>query len=546
LPQTQLINGYGPTESTTFACCYRIPRQVEESARSIPIGRAIGHTQVLILDDRMRVVPVGVGGQLYIGGAGLARGYWRRPELTAERFVVNPFDESGRTRLYKTGDLCRYLADGNIEFLGRQDDQVKIRGFRIELGEIETVLGSHGSVGQAVVIARQDRPGQKRLVAYVVKRSGQECSVGVLREYLGQRLPEYMVPSAIMVMESLPLTANGKVDRRALPAPSWEGVEGAVGYVAPQTPVQEALCKIFADVLGVEKVGIDDDFFERGGHSLLAVRLVHRIEQEFHRSFPLATLFTAKTVAQLCDVVAASQRDITYSPLVQIRAGSAGAPLFILPGAGGHAMAFSALAGRLDLDAPVYGLELQGLDGRIQPHETIEEMASYFIDLVQGVQGQGPYYLAGYSFGGRVAFEMALQLAQQGQSVGMLAMIAATAPGCPRTSRYRVLNGLLRAVDFLRLPYRDKLDYLRFKVWKTREKARYRRAIRASAAAGAGSNGGLDANIKAVTRSAYKAWHAYKPTTKYSGDILVVRDTNIDSPLYRGMIGPQADRKSVV
>ncbi len=540
LPHTQLINGYGPTESTTFTCTYRIGRNIEERARSIPIGRPISHTQVYILDDRMQVVPVGVAGQLYIGGAGLARGYWRRPELTAERFVVNPFDGTGKTRLYKSGDVCRYLSDGNIEFLGRVDDQVKIRGFRIEPGEIESALAGHDTVGQCVVAVRQDRPGEKRLVGYVVARPGQKCDGDELAEHLARRLPEYMVPSAIVVMDSLPLTVNGKVDRRSLPAPSRGPSEGKSRYVSAQTPVQESLCRIFAEVLGVERVGIHDDFFELGGHSLLAVRLLQRIEQEFHKSLPLATLFRGKTVAELCDLVVTPQKDIAYSPIACLRSGGTGAPLFILPGAGGHAMAFSALAVRMDLDSPVYALELQGLDGKRQPHRTIEDMASHFIDLVQAVQRQGPYYLAGYSFGGRVAFEMALQLAQRGESVGMLAMIAATAPGCPRTSRYRGIDGLLRTLDFLQLPHAEKLEYLRFKVWKTRDKSRHRRAEQASASRAPASRGSLDANIKAVTRSAFRAWARYRPKTRYSGDLLVVRDTNIDSPLYRSIIGLQA------
>jgi amino acid adenylation domain-containing protein len=537
LPQTQLINGYGPTESTTFTCSYRIPRRVDERARSIPIGRPINHTQVYILDGRMRVVPVGVAGQLYVGGAGLARGYWRRPELTSERFVVNPFDPTGKTRLYKTGDLCRYLSDGSIEFLGRQDDQVKIRGYRIEPGEIEAVLSDQGSVSQAAVVVRQDRPGEKRLVGYVVMRPGQGASGSELREYLGQRLPEYMVPSAIVMMDSLPLTVSGKVDRRALPAPSPDQREGRPEYAAPQTPVQEALCRIFAEVLGVEKVGIHDNFFELGGHSLLAVRLLQRVELQFHRSLPLATLFKARTVAEICELVADKQAEVAYSPLVQLRSGGTGSPLFILPGAGGHAMAFSALAGRLDLDGPVYALELQGLDGKIQPHKTIEETAAHFIELVQGVQRQGPYSLAGYSFGGRVAFEMALQLTQKGQRVAKLVMIAATAPGCPRTSQYAVIRGLLRMSDFLQMPHREKLEYLRFKVWKTRDKSRQRRARRASAA---GTKSSLDASIKAVTKSAHKAWRIYNPKARYSGDLLVIRDTNVDSPLYRAIVGLQA------
>jgi amino acid adenylation domain-containing protein len=540
LPQTQLINGYGPTESTTFTCTYRIPRTVEEHARSIPIGRPIGNTQVYILDDRMRPVPVGIAGQLYIGGAGLARGYWRRQELTAERFVSHPFDSTNQARLYKTGDLCRYLPDGNIEFLGRLDHQVKIRGFRIELGEIESVLGGHAAVAQAAVTAREDTPGDKRLVAYVVARQGSACTATDLREHLGRRLPEYMIPSAFVFLDSLPLTASGKVDRKALPAPQSGRRDSESGYVTPQTPAQKVLCEIFAQVLGIEKTGIHDDFFNLGGNSLLAVRLLHRIEEEFQKSLPLATLFKTRTVAQLCKLVTSEEHDVPYSPLVQIRSGGSGPPLFILPGVGGHSMVFSALASRLDVDRAVYGLELQGLDGKEPPHETIQEMASHFINLIRSVQPQGPYYLAGYSLGGRVAFEMAIQLKEQGQQISMLAMIAATAPGYPRTSSYRIGRYAWRMVDFLRLSNKDKLSYLKFKVQDTREKVRQRRARRASAVSGEGPESRLQANIEMVKKSAFKAWRAYKPKAKYCGDILLIRDTNIDSPLYRNIIGPQA------
>jgi len=540
LPQTQLINGYGPTESTTFTCCYRIPRTIEEHARSIPIGRPIGNTQVYILDDRMQPAPVGIAGQLYIGGAGLARGYWRRDELTAERFIGNPFDTTGQARLYKTGDLCRYLPDGNIEFLGRLDHQVKIRGFRIELGEIESVLGGHGAVAQAAVTAREDTPGHKRLVAYVVARQGSACSAADLREYLGRRLPEYMIPSAFVFLDSLPLTASGKVDRKALPAPQSGRRDSESGYVTPQTPAQKVLCEVFAQVLGIEKPGIHDDFFNLGGNSLLAVRLLHRIEEKFQKSLPLATLFKTRTVAELCKLVTSEEQDVPYSPLVQIRSGGSGPPLFILPGVGGHSMVFSTLASRLDVDGAVYGLELQGLDGKEQPHKTIQEMASHFINLIRSVQTQGPYYLAGYSLGGRVAFEMALQLREQSQQIGMLAMIAATAPGYPRTSSTRIGRYAWRMVDFLQLSNKDKLSYLKFKVQNIRETSQQRHARRALAVTGKGPESILQANIEIVKKAAFKAWRVYKPKAKYCGDILLIRDTNIDSPLYRNIIGPRA------
>ena len=536
LPDTQLINGYGPTENTTFTCCYRIPRPLDEHLRSIPIGRPISHTQVYILDKQLNPVPIGVPGELYIGGDGLARGYWNRSELTAERFVRNPFDGTGQSRLYKTGDRCRYLADGNIEFLGRLDDQVKIRGFRIELGEIESVLGGHPGVGQAVVTAREDTPGGKRLVAYVVGRPGATCSAAQLREYLGQRLPEYMIPSAFVFLASLPLTAHGKIDRQALPAPGQELGGGLVEYVAPQSPTQEALCEIFAEVLGVERVGIHDNFFELGGHSLLAVRLFHKIQERFGTSFPLATLFRAATVQQLSELVFAEPRDISHSSLVQIRRGGTGAPLFFLPGAGGHSLVFSTLASRLDLDRPIYGLELQGLDGKKEPHSNMQEIAGYFTNLVQTVQKQGPYYLAGYSLGGQIAFEMALQLTERGQRVGMLAMISAAAPDLLPTSRYRLVRYALRSTEFLRLSGKEKLEFVVFKARDWSKDLRRWRRRRAQRSTGSGYDRRLFANIKKVEKWALVACRTYQPKAQYAGPMLLIRETNNADPICRRVL----------
>jgi amino acid adenylation domain-containing protein len=557
LPNTQLVNGYGPTENTTFTCCYPIPRRLDERLRSIPIGRPIARTQVYILDQQMNPVPAGTPGELYIGGDGLARGYVNRPELTRELFIGNPFDASGRTKLYKTGDLCRYLIDGNIEFLGRLDHQVKIRGFRIELGEIESTLGRHLAVRQVVVLAREDQPGDKQLVAYIVRARGTSAGPDDMRDYLKETLPEYMIPSAWVFLDSMPLTPNDKIDRNALPAPPTSHLglraEGPwaprglgperytetlqAGYVPPETPIQRALAEIFAEVLGVEKVGIHDDFFKLGGHSLLAVRLVDRILARFGQSLPLATFFQATTVKQISELLTAGQADTPGSSIVLIRPGSSGEPIFILPGVGGHSMAFSMLANRLDPGRPIYGLELQGLDGKAKPHRTIQDMAAYFVGLIRGVQKQGPYHLAGYSLGGRIAFDMAVQLAEQDQQVGMLALIAATAPGYPRTSKYRLVRYALRSMAFLRLPFKEKLDYLSFKLRKDLKRRIVRwRQERAFKSAATVADRSLRANIKKVEASAYEAWYAYNRKGRYSGNVLLLREANLDSPLDRGKI----------
>jgi amino acid adenylation domain-containing protein len=284
--KAELHNLYGPTEAaidvTSWVC------QREEEAQGVPIGRPIANTQIYILDEEMQPVPVGVSGELYIGGAGVARGYVKRPELTAEKFVPNPFGREGGERLYRTGDQGKWRGDGNIEFIGRIDDQVKIRGYRIELGEIEGVVSEHEDVEQAVVVAREEKTGEKRLVAYVVGRAGRRIESGELRRHVQKKLPEYMIPSAIVQMEELPLTVNGKVDRRALPEPEQQSVER---YVGPRTPVEELLCGIWERVLGLERVGIEDNFFELGGHSLLAAQVISRIQETFEIELPLRSLF---------------------------------------------------------------------------------------------------------------------------------------------------------------------------------------------------------------------------------------------------------------
>jgi hypothetical protein len=264
----------------------------------------VANTQVYLLDRSGNPVPVGVPGELYIGGDGLARGYWNRPELTAERFLPDPWSGKSGARLYKTGDLARYLPDGNLEFLGRVDQQVKLRGFRIELGEVEAALGRHPAVRQAVVLAREDAPGHKRLVAYLVTSAAQAPGVHELRAFLKDQLPEYMVPSAFVLLDALPRTVNGKIDRGALPAPGPNDLPQAEAFVAPRTPVEERLAGIWAEVLSLERVGVEDDFFALGGHSLLATRVVSWVRSAFQVDLPLRRLFEAPTVAGLALVIA--------------------------------------------------------------------------------------------------------------------------------------------------------------------------------------------------------------------------------------------------
>jgi hypothetical protein len=293
-------NLYGPTETTIWSTLQRVERS---DSASVPIGRPIANTQVYVLDRWLNPVPMGVVGELHIGGVGLARGYWNRPELTAEKFVPDPFRASPGGRLYKTGDLARYLPDGTLEFLSRIDHQVKIRGFRIELGEIEAVLAEHQGVSESVVLAREDAPGHKRLVAYVVAEKQAAPTVTELRNWVKERLPEYMVPSAFVMLQAIPVTPNGKVNRRALPVPDTLRPDLEQGYLAPRTPAEETLARIWADVLKLERVGVNDNFFELGGHSLLATQVISRIRETLELDVPLRRMFERPVLADFAQLV---------------------------------------------------------------------------------------------------------------------------------------------------------------------------------------------------------------------------------------------------
>jgi amino acid adenylation domain-containing protein len=334
-PGLAVINGYGPTENTTFSCTYRV-RDDGSVHTSLPIGTPLNNRTAYVLNASGQLAPVGVAGELYVGGAGLARGYLRRPDLTQEKFVPHPFVPG--ESLYRTGDLVRRLADGNIEFLARIDQQVKIRGFRIELGEIEHALGAHAQVREAVVLARAAGNGDKRLVAYVVTHGAvaDEAELqGKLRSLLAQSLPDYMVPAVFMLLERLPLTPNGKVDRKALPEPDMAAVRQV--YVAPRTQAEEVVCELWQELLGVEQVGVTDNFFALGGHSLLAVRFVSRLRQRLGVELPLRVLFATASAQDVASAIGANAAASRYPNLVPVRPqGEAGAtPLFLIhPGEG--------------------------------------------------------------------------------------------------------------------------------------------------------------------------------------------------------------------
>ncbi|HKV37021.1 MAG TPA: amino acid adenylation domain-containing protein, partial [Pyrinomonadaceae bacterium] len=447
---TVLINGYGPTENTTFTACHRMT-EVQKIGESVSIGRPISNTQIYILDGGMRPVPVGVVGELYTGGDGLARGYLGQAAVTAERFVPNPFSGEGGARLYRTGDVARYLEDGRIEFLGRVDEQVKVRGYRIEPGEVEAAVSECEGVRECVVLVGEDAHGEKLLVGYVVMEAQHELSTRALKEHLRERLPEYMIPTTFITLDELPLTPNGKVDRRALPALDGSRSQLDTHYEEPRTNLEKSLAKMWQDVLGVETVGIHDDFFELGGTSLRVVVFVNRLEQRLRVHLPVKALFSAPNIAALAQylkehyaqtVSALDENDGellslmtglepatgSWSPLVEIQPGNGKPPLFFVHPVGGNVFCYFNLARGLGTDQPFYALQAKGLHDIHHSHTRIEEMASYYVEHLRAVQPTGPYRIGGWSLGGVVAFEMAQQLKACGDEVHMLALIDSPSP----------------------------------------------------------------------------------------------------------------------
>ncbi|AUX21618.1 hypothetical protein SOCEGT47_021040 [Sorangium cellulosum] len=429
----RFLNGYGPTEATVLATAAEYGPDVARPT----IGRALPNTQVYVLDPRGQPAPVGVPGELHIGGIGLARGYLNRDDLTAARFVRAAFPEAEGARLYRTGDLVRWLPDGQLDFLGRLDEQVKIRGFRIELGEIEAVLASHPGVAEAVVVTREHAPGDVRLAAFFVPR-GAPVAVDALRRHLSERLPDYMIPAAIAPVERWPQTPSGKIDRRALAAsaPTARAALGQGARVAPRTRAELEICALFEELLGVEGVGATDDFFALGGHSLLAVRLMAEIRGRTGCDLPLTSLFRAPTAEALAALVrerrgAQAGRDSVIVPLVPpAPPGAAGAraPLFFVHPVGGNVLCYAELARALGPDRPIYGVQAFGLETPPRALGSVAEMAEAYCDELRRVQPEGPYLLGGWSMGGVVAFEMARVLERRGRRVAAVVLLDAYLP----------------------------------------------------------------------------------------------------------------------
>ncbi|WP_460367062.1 non-ribosomal peptide synthetase, partial [Actinocorallia lasiicapitis] len=439
---TELINMYGITETTVHVTRTSVTRTSEPGDG---IGVPLPDLAVRLLDERLRPVPDGVVGEIHVAGDGLARGYQGRAALTADRFVACPFGEPGG-RMYRTGDLVRRTGDGLLEYLGRADFQVKVRGFRIELGEIETVHARHPAVGQNAVLAREDRPGDKRLVAYVVPASGEEPGpefAAELRRFAAEHLPEYMVPSAFVFLPDFPLTPNGKLDRNALPAPD---LAAAAEGRAPEGAAEEELAALFAQALGLEKVAADVSFFDLGGDSIVAMRLVGLARQAGLELSPRA-VFTHQTVEALVAARSGPQdAELGLGVLLPIRSGGDRAPLFCVHPAGGLAWPYFGLLRTLPPGRPVYGLQARGfLDPDEALHASVAEAARDHVAQIRSVQPHGPYHLTGYSLGGLIAYEAACLLQAEGEEIGLLALIDSFHSQDLNADRREVIPELLEA-----------------------------------------------------------------------------------------------------
>ncbi|HEX5403990.1 MAG TPA: amino acid adenylation domain-containing protein, partial [Pseudonocardiaceae bacterium] len=417
-PDTVVVHSYGPTE-TTFASSYQRFGTDLRAVDGVYLGRPLENNKLYVLDDRLRPVPLGASGELYIGGDQVARGYIGRSDLTAQRFVADPFEAPGH-RMYRTGDVVAWTSRGDLRFLGRADSQIKIRGFRIEPGEVEAVLAARSDLAGAAVVVREDRPGDKRLTAYLVPATGHDLDLATVRTEAAAVLPEYLLPSAYVVLDALPLTPNGKLDRRALPAP--ERVSGT-GRAA-STPRERILCGLFAEVLDLPDVGVDDNFFDLGGHSLLAVRLVSRIRSALDVALSVRDLFQAPTVADLATRITSPLTGAhALDVLLPLRRPGTQSPLFCVHPGLGLSWPYAGLTRHIGADVPIYGLQTRSLADPEYRATSVVDMAEDYLARIRQVQPHGPYRLLGWSFGGVVAHELGVRLQEQGERVELLALL---------------------------------------------------------------------------------------------------------------------------
>jgi amino acid adenylation domain-containing protein len=529
-PNAKVMALGGATEAAIWSNWFPV-EAVDPAWPSIPYGRPIRQTQYHILDSRLEPVPVGAAGELHIGGLCLADGYLNRPELTAVRFIADPFRPG--ERLFKTGDLARYLPDGNIEFLGRIDHQVKVRGFRVELGEIEAALAQHPAVRYVVVKPFTDDSGSTSLAAYVVRKVAVESAD--LRQHLRHDLPDYMVPSAFVFLDALPVTPNGKVDRASLPVPH---ASAAPAYEPPANDAEQALQTLWEEVLHVRPVSVTARFEDLGGHSLLAAQLVARIATELGHKVPLETLFTAPTIRDQAGVIQ-RKLELGGGTLVPFNEGGNQPPLFLIAGAGGHVFTFHKFARLLGPEFPTYGLKAIGVDGLESPPDRVEVIAGRYLDEILQARPYGPYVLAGYSVGGLMAFELALQMQKRGLDVAKVIAFDTLAPGYPKPLPW-LLRMSIHFANFLSLKGERKWCYLGDRFRNLRHRLLTLAGLNHLDLEHQPNVGGLsDQVLKRVWAALERAWHRYRPTAKFDGPILLIRSdqhehwaaTRLDDPL---------------
>ena len=425
LDNVHLDNTYGLTETTCVATRMRLTPQERKqySHREVTIGKPIDNVNLYVLDETHRLVPPGVAGELYIGGDCLAREYLNLPELTAERFLPDPFVRDTAARMYKSGDLVLWRPDGSLEYLGRSDEQIKIRGFRVEPGEIEAALLQYAGIADAVVLKRADPSGTEQLLAYLVMDQVTALDEKALRAYLSTHLPKYMLPAFYTVMAEFPLTPSRKIDKNGLPDPDWTHGIAADKVEFPRNSAEEKMLDIWQEALGRKGIGVTDNFFDIGGHSLLAARMMTENESQFKVPIPLVTLLEKPTIRELAETITSAGWKPSWKSVVGLKSGGSQPPLFLIHAVGGDILSYRRLVVYLqDSDRPIYGVRSQGLGGVVEPFRRVEDMAAFYLKEIREIQPNGPYYLGGYSFGGTVAYEMAQQLAAAGEKVAMLAM----------------------------------------------------------------------------------------------------------------------------
>lgn len=532
-PSITCVNLYGSTETQRAVGYYLASSEKDQPSRDrdvLPLGKGISDVQLLVLNSRRQLCGIGELGEIYFCSPHLAKGYLGDEQLTRERFITNPFTNDARDRLYRTGDLGRYLPEGNVEHAGRADRQIKIRGFRIEPAEIEAALAQHPRVREATIIASRSPTGiasgpntEKKLIAYVVPEEGEAVDACGLREYLAGELPQFMIPSSFVSLETLPLTPNGKLDRAALPQPGADDLK-ADEYTAPRSLKEKELVELWQEVMSLERISINDNFFELGGHSLLAVRLFALIEKRFGKRLPLATLFQAPTIAQL----AASLEDdkaSRWTSIVPIQPAGSHPPFFCVHAVGGNVLEYYDLTRHLGTDQPFYGLQSRGLNGD-EPHTTIEEMAAYYLKEIRELQPRGSYFLGGRSLGGIIAYEMACQLRVDREEVALVALLDSYPVGFDKTSG----NASVRArgsrfaqrvgahfSNIRSLPLRERISYItnKSKYGSVRIKSRAWRAIY-RALKGIGRD--LPKALRDVEEFNWLAAHQFRPR-RYDGRV---------------------------